>query len=253
MTSEQLLWLGVILGIAAVAAAVVGYIGRRRRLAMLDTPTLTCAQAADQIGATGAPVVCEVVGSAQPGGKGLITSPFTKTACVWFELEVTRHYRATTRDSKGRTRTTTRSERIEHFRTRDAFGIHDQTGAISVIPADAHIDHPHKTLHDRMSEGQARAFYHQATGRNLGGGFRTVGYTFEERVIPPGRQLYALGQAHHQGSGLELHPPQEGPHLISLRGEQEFSKSMAVRQYTGFGGAAACAVAAIVVIVISML
>lgn len=251
MSSEQLLWLGAILGVAAVVLAIVGFIGRRRRLAMLDTPTLTCAQAADQIGRTGAPVTCEVVGTVQPGGAGLLTSPFTKTACVWFEVEVTRHYRDKTRTSKG-TRTTSRSERIEHFRCKDAFGLHDATGAIAVLPADAHIDHPHKTLHDRMSEGQAEAFYRQATGRDLPGGWRTTGYTFEERVIPPGRQVYALGQAHHQGAGLELRPPQEGPHLISLRDEKTFSKSMATRQYAGFGGAVVVALAAIVVLAMSM-
>ncbi|MQA98036.1 MAG: hypothetical protein GEV11_26765 [Streptosporangiales bacterium] len=253
MSSEQSLWIGAILGVIAIMLAVVGFIGRRRRLAMLDTPTLTCAQAADQIGATGAPVVCEVVGTTQPGGQGPLTSPFTKTPCVWFEVEVTRHYRTTTRDSKGRTRTTSRSERIEHFRTQHAFGVHDPTGAIVVIPAEAHVDHPHQTLSRRMGEGAGQAFYHQVTGRHLRGGFRTYAYSFRETVIPPGRPLYALGQAHAQGGGLELRPPAEGPHLISLRGEQAFAKSMMIRQYVGFGGTAVCAVAAIAVLLVGVL
>jgi hypothetical protein len=236
------------LAIAAIISAVFGFLARRKRLAMLGTPTLSCAQIADQVGNNGAPVECEVKGEVLAGPQGVLTSPLSKTPCVWYEVEVKRLYRS---HSNGRTRQ--RSETVDTYRTPEPFGLRDQTGVILVHPHEAQIDQPQQTFNQRMSEDAAQNLYRQATGRTLRAGMRTYGFVFREAVIPPGRPLYALGQAGFQGNGLELRKPRQGPYMISTRSEEQLAKYHTLRQQISFVFAAIFAVIAIIVLALTQL
>lgn len=70
--------------------------------------------------------------------------------------------------------------------------------------------------------------FRMAIGGLLGsGGRRTVGYRFEEKLLPLGRPLYALGELADTADGLILRKPEDKsrPFLMSLKSEDEVVRS----------------------------
>lgn len=84
---------------------------------------------------------------------------------------------------------------------------------------------------------------------------RTVGYKFEERLLPVGRRLYAMGEIADTSDGLVLRKPsdEDRPYLLSLKSEDELvASSLSSARWMGIG-AAALGVGGIALVVIGLL
>ncbi|NYE45109.1 hypothetical protein HDA32_000229 [Spinactinospora alkalitolerans] len=253
-------WALILGGIAAVGF-FLGWRARRRRLALLDTPTMTCAQLAEATAGARA-VVSEVVGQAEPGPAGPLTAPFSGSPCVWYRTEVVRHYRKRVRDGKGNHRTQNRRETVEKNASHQPFQIRDTTGRVAFDPAGADVDSPAKS-HQRYERGsQRRATAQAAQGgsggiaqvaeqavRWLGDGSGTKGYTYREWILRPEQRLFALGQVRPHGSELVMSRPDDRPFVLSTRSEEALLKNDWLFQRICFGGALALAVAAMGILV----
>jgi hypothetical protein len=64
-------------------------------------------------------------------------------------------------------------------------------------------------------------------GNQHGNHRRTLGYRFEERILPLDRSVYVLGEVADTADGLVLRKPAttEGPYVVSLKSEAELIQS----------------------------
>ena len=82
------------------------------------------------------------------------------------------------------------------------------------------------------------------SGSTHGSHRRTLGYRFEERVLPLDRAVYVLGEIADTSDGLVLRKSTttEGPYLISLKTEAELIQSKAASAKWLRLGAIACVI-----------
>lgn len=255
----------VILAAVAVGVAFVGWSARRHRHALLDTPTLTCAELADATTGSGS-VVAEVIGRTRPGSGGPLSGPYSTSPCVWYRTQVTRHYRKRVRNGKnGGYRTRNATETVEEYQSHEPFEIHDATGRVVFDPAGVRTDAPVKSHQrfvrgNRRRGGRRRAKATTAIGKAatevaevFGDGSGTTGYTYREWILRPDQKVFALAQAQADGRNLLLRRPDDSPFMLSTRSEAELMKSAWLRQCCCFAGAAALVVFAMGVLVYDML
>ena len=62
-----------------------------------------------------------------------------------------------------------------------------------------------------------------------GGGRRTIGYKYEETIVPLGAPIYVLGEASDAGGRLAMRKPaaKGGSFIVSVRSEEDLSRSAA--------------------------
>ncbi|MFC7326411.1 GIDE domain-containing protein [Marinactinospora rubrisoli] len=243
----------LVLTVIAVALAFPGWQARTRRLALLDTPTLTAAQLADSTARTGG-LLAEVTGTAEPGPAGRLTAPFSDEACVWYRTEVVRHYRQRVRDSKGNHRTRNRSETVESNTSFEPLLLRDDTGRVTFHPDGADVDRPVRS-HERYEPARrgapngAKAQALHLAREILTDGSGTTGYTYREWVVRPGQRLFAFGRVTAEGETLAMRRPEQGPFLLSTRSEREITRGDWTSQRLFFGGALAVVLLAMGVLV----
>lgn len=171
------------------------------------------------------------------------------------------------RDSQGHVRTEWRKthETVSQNRREAVFHIDDGSGRVRVSTAGAKLDL--EKVVDRFEQpgvveqgatGQLTVgigSFRMAIGSMAGGGRRTVGYRFEERVLPTQRELYVLGEVADTSDGLVLRKPEERgrPFLLSLKNEDEVVRSTeSSARWMKIGGGL-LAVAGIALVVIGLL
>ncbi|MCB9728590.1 MAG: hypothetical protein H6746_08940 [Deltaproteobacteria bacterium] len=145
-----------------------------------------------------------------------------------------------TRDSQGTVRTDWRKseEVVSQNRREAAFHLDDGSGRVRVLPAGAKLDldkvvdrfEPPGGVEQQLGGGLSVGFGSFRVGIGagmMGGGRRTVGYRFEERILPVDKALYALGEIADVEDGLVLRKPQTkgASYLLSLKSEEELVAS----------------------------
>ena len=252
-------------GALLVLAAVFFFVSRGQAAKALDigsTQTSTAASLAD--------LAAKIAKEIGPGsfseypevkGRSVAEAPlraeYSGTECVWYECVATREYEEEywEEDSEGHRQRKTRhgSEEVSRIVRNPPFQVEDATGRIEVRPEGAAVE-PEKSF-SRFEPGAGSgsirvgsfsldlgAFLHAAAG-----GRRTLGYRFEERCIPAGRELYVLGQASDSGGSLAIRKPDEKGKrfIVSLRSEEAILAG-AKKGSVGFRIAAGVAAAAAV-------
>ncbi|MEZ4266951.1 MAG: E3 ubiquitin ligase family protein [Myxococcota bacterium] len=160
------------------------------------------------------------------------------------------------RDSQGSVRTEWRKteEVVSQNRREAVFYLDDGSGRVRVLTNGAKLElekvvdrfepptGAEQGLGDKLTVGYGA--FRVAVGAMAmatGGHRRTVGYRFEERILPVGRALYALGELADLDDGLVLRQPEKkgSPYLLSLKSEAELlaSASKAAR-WLAVGGIA---------------
>ncbi|TQN27574.1 E3 ubiquitin ligase [Haloactinospora alba] len=241
-----------------VLAGVLAWFGwqhRSRRVALLDTPTLTCAQFADATAQRGA-VTGELSGTAEPAPDGTLSAPFSSTPCVWHRTEVIRHYRKRENNQRNGSRTVRRRETIAKNESPEAFQLADSTGRLMFAPDGAWVDAPVKSL-DRFERGTGprsrntsdSAMSQLATAAkdmavSVARDGSTIGYTYREWIIRPQERIFALGAVQRNGSGLLMSRPEGAPYVLSTRSEAEITRSDLLWQRVFLGGTLACVMVA---------
>ncbi|RJL30848.1 GIDE domain-containing protein [Bailinhaonella thermotolerans] len=238
-----------VLGVAAIAWGVTAQIRHR---AMAAAPTIGCGDVRDVADDTGA-VTCEVKGTAGPGPGGLLKAPFSGTPCLWHRTVVKRRYRATERDSQGRSRTVTKSETVSDERSFEPFRITDVSGEVLIYPEKAGVDRPTESV-DRFERKAAEPLPADggfgeialAIGARLLDGDDTIGFEYHEWILTEGTPVYALGAATRDltRDAVAIRPPARGPYIISTRTEEQLAGSSRIQMFAGYGLGAALLLAA---------
>lgn len=168
----------------------------------------------------------EVVGEAQPGPQGPLKAEISGQECVWHSHVVIRRYWTTRRDSVGRTRREEHDEQIAELTTNAPFTVVDATGEVLVDPTGTVPDGVLKVV-DRFERGvdedsKEIKLGELAFGIPLDARDNTVGYRYQEWVLPPGAQVYVLGEATDEHGSLTVRKPTGGAgFVISTRSGEE--------------------------------
>jgi len=182
-----------------------------------------------EIGAGSFAQMTEVKGKAR--AVEALKADFSGTDCVWYECTVTREweedYWETDKDGNRQRRTRRGTETLSSIKREPPFKVEDPSGSVLVDPRGASIE-AEKTW-SSFEQGQGGASLQVGAYLFNGfvgaaGGRRTLGYRFEERSIPEGRELYILGEARDQGGTLSIRKPAKGRFIVSTRSEEDILK-----------------------------
>jgi hypothetical protein len=233
--------MGPFIGIGLVAVAValfVGYSFQGKKLyQMKSTETSQAgelqeisASVAKDIGAGSFNQITEVKGTVQCGSP--LISELAKADCVYYAMRVTREYEETywDTDSNGnRVQRTRRGGDTVAQNTRSVpFYVRDESGTIKVNPEGA--SYVTEKAYSRFEPGEASGQSLRIGGLtiNLGGiigntNRRTIGYRYEEDIIPLNRDVYVLGEAADASGELCLQKPsgKGKKFIISVKSEEE--------------------------------
>lgn len=251
---------GTILGLAIAAGTFfMGRSTQRRRGHLLGVETLPtdtiralCAAAGAAAGPGSFRQAVEVVGTAEPGPDGPLTSELSHTECVWHRHQITRRYRHHETDSQGKRTTRTREEVVAQNTSERPFLLRDPAGTISVLPSRP-IDGATKTL----SEFREPTTHDTATTVrmgpleiDLGGGDNTLGFEYEEWVLTPGTKVFVHGEATDAGGELAIvEPAGKAKLVISTKSETQLLETaekeaagLRMATFVGLGIAMVCLV-----------
>jgi E3 Ubiquitin ligase len=221
--------------VASLAFLHVGLLGLLRYMSLLRTTTLTCAEltAGGPSSAKG-----ELTGTAHPGSGGMLTAPFSGTACVWYAV------RATYKRRGG----------AEHAfiadRSELPFDVWDGTGSIEIRPEKAQVDGLEKTFDEKLPPGGNDALpapTHQHDD--------FVHFHYEEWTLPSGSSMYVRGRAIYNGRSLFMEQPGRtpdafcDPYVISARGGERVRRWARWLMLIGYGGALLVVLAGALVVI----
>jgi hypothetical protein len=255
--------MGIFIGISLICLGIGLFIARSvqssKLLQIKGTQTTTIKDLADmatavaqEMGAGSFNEIAEIKGKIaceQP-----LTSELAQARCVYYTMRVTREYEETywETDSNGnRIQRTRRGQENVAQNTRSVpFHVDDGSSRILIRPEGAQII-PEKALsqfHPGEAPGSTLSFgalRFSLEGLNLGGR-RTLGYRYEEDILPLGRDMYILGEAVDAGGELALQRPDDKKKrfIISCKSEEELVRStgkaitalLIISLVTGIGG-----------------
>jgi hypothetical protein len=214
-----------------------------------------------EVGAGGFSKVVEVKGSVKC--ESPLNAELSAQSCVYYSMSVVREFEETVeeKDSDGNYRTVTKrgSETISSNTQSVPFYVEDETGKILINPNDANID-SQKVL-DKFESAEYASGSMLTFGGfslNLGGllsGRRTLGYRFQESILPLGRKVYVLGEATDTSGELAIQKPREKgkKYIISMKSEEELvSGAKSTIKWTLYA-AIACDAIAVVLIILGIL
>ncbi|XGB39409.1 MAG: E3 ubiquitin ligase family protein [Cyanobacteria bacterium LVE1205-1] len=187
-----------------------------------------------------------------------LLSELKQEPCVHYEMNVTREYEETvTRtDSEGETHRETerRSETISSNQRSIHFQLQDNTGIIEVNPEEANMETISilNEFRPGSSRGGLISFgnFSFALGSSFGD-TNTLGYRYQESILPVGRQVFILATASDESGTLTLEKPlnHHQTFLISLKNEENLVQSAKSAQvYLLWGTVASVIIGAILIL-----
>jgi hypothetical protein len=148
-----------------------------------------------------------------------LTAEHSKTPCVWYEVTTTREYEEKVQQKGSGSATRRGSETVVSRQDATRFSLSDETGTILVDPEGAKIV-------PKVSFDEFKPEY----GLFGGGGRKTVGDRYKEKIVPVGQPLYVLGEASDLDGVLAVRKPTtDGRFIVSVKSEEEL-----VRGYAGW-------------------
>jgi hypothetical protein len=232
------MWIaGSLLILLAIGLFVGNTLQKKRAYLIQSTETSTAkalkeeaASVAAEIGKGSFNQITEVKGECicdQP-----LTSELAQRPCVYYTMKVTREYEEEywDTDSNGhRVRRTRRSsENVASNTNGTPFYIQDATGKIRVDPTGA-SPVAEKVLsrfepRESVESGRFRlGSFLMNTVMSSMSGRRTLGYRYEEEIIPVGRILYVLGEAVDRNGEVTVMKPadKKTQFIVSVKSEEE--------------------------------
>ena len=217
---------------------------------------------AKDIGAGSFAEVAEVKGTVRCDAP--LTSELANAQCVYYSMHVTREYEETywDTDSKGnRVQKHRRGSETVSQNTRSCpFDVEDATGKVAVDPSGASLTG--EKVYDKFEPGEPGSpavsigrWRFDLSSVRLGAGRRTLGYKYEETIIPVGRPIYVLGEASDAGGKLAVRKPTKKgtSFIVSMKSEEELTRSAEGSNKGLTIGAAIAAAAGVVVAVLDLL
>lgn len=192
-----------------------------------------------------------------------LNASLSKQNCVYYQTTITEKYRETQAqtDADGnRNRNTKQGSRtINDSTTQINFWLEDATGRITVNPNDAEID-AIKVV-DRFEPASSGGISLSLGGVSLdlrghfGDDYQTIGYNYEEKVLPIDTPVYILGEVSDVDSQLTVKAPTESgqPFIISCQTEEDLIKVKEDNLQNMTIGGSICVVIGGVLLVLSLL
>jgi hypothetical protein len=210
-------------GIVAWVIAGVLLDVRRKTLAKTELMRGVQTSLASEVSASAPGTLVEVKGTLRC--EEPLTSEMAEKTCAYYHTQVVRVYEVTDRDSDGDARTSRRSEVVASNERFAPFVVEDESGAVGVRGEGAEVDALEVMNRFERETGGAGTITLGGVTVNLGGGARTVGYRYEEKILPVDSPVYVLGAAQEDGQvGV---PSEEGEgerFLMSYRSEEQLEK-----------------------------
>ncbi len=258
-----MIYIGIILIVISIVLFFIRNSNQKKLFNIKATQTFKakdiielCDSVKGEIGPGAFSKILEVKGSIKC--ENPLTAELSNRECVYYSMSVTREYEETytAYDEKNRPvrRTRRASDTISSNTQSVQFFVEDDTGKILVNPNDASIDAT-KTV-DRF-EPYGRGANSISFGSfsmsvpSLAGGTKTLGYRYQESIIPLGQRIYVLGEASDSSGELMIQKPKESKEsfLISLKSEEEIiSQTENIIKWLLISSIAAAAIGIIVTI-----
>jgi hypothetical protein len=257
----------IIAAVAVIGALVLFLVSRSLASKVLEvagTETTSVASLADLAASVGKEIGSgSFTEKAEVKGKARALEPlradFSGTEAVWYQCVVTREweeeYWESDKDGNRHRETRRGSETVSSVLREPPFEVEDGTGRILVDPRGAKVE-PEKTW-SSFEPGTGGAPLRVGSFALdvlafAAGGRRTLGYRFEEKSIPVGRDLYILGEASDAAGSLRIRKPEKGRFIVSTRSEEEILKGAKSGVLWTRISAAVCGVGALVCLVIGL-
>jgi len=156
-----------------------------------------------------------------------LTSEMTGTECAYYSAAVVREYLEEDRDDNDVTRDRCRETLSSNVQS-VPFRVEDAMGVVAVDPEGAEVDA--KSVMDRFERFTGQEGPSVSLGGvtlRLGERERTLGYRYQESILPVDAPVYVLG-AVREGGAIGAPPPgTEGARfIISHRSEEALTKSI---------------------------
>jgi hypothetical protein len=232
------MWIaGSILVLLAIGLVIGSFSQKNKAYLIQSTDTSTAkalqegaADVAKEIGAGSFNQITEVKGNCVCDNP--LTSELAQRECVYYSMRVTREYEEDywDTDSEGRRvqRTRRSSETVANNSNSTPFYVQDATGRVRVDPSGASF-----TTEKVLSRFEPRAtvergnfrlgsFLFDVATRGMSN-HRTIGYRYEEEIIPVGRRLYVLGEASDRDGEVSVIKPSKKntQFIVSVKSEEE--------------------------------
>ncbi len=236
-----------------VAGAVLWWVKTRQQRRCNQLKLARQAQAAD-LEATAAAVAGEIGGGdwrdyvwlrGTPKTPVPLTSELKQVSCVSYTTTVVREYEETVheKDSNGNvtTRTQRGSETVSEHHQRTPFDLVDASGQVRVDPVEANIEQvevlndfrPGSPTGGMLSYGS----FSLVLGEGGGGQRRTLGYRYQESVLPLDRPVLVVGTASDSQRAalggdragtvtIEKPTQPDQPYIITLKTHEAVTKSV---------------------------
>jgi hypothetical protein len=251
---------GLICLAIAAGAAVFAYFKHREHRELTAVETSTCGElreladaVASEVGGGNFSQRCEVVGAAKPSG-AVLQAPYSNKPAVWYRTKVSEEYYDWETRGTGENR---RRERVRKWRTlqdeqsHEEFLVDDGTGTAVITTKDVDVDEPHESFEEYVREPSG-SFWEGLASSFLQSDDR-IGLKREEWIVPPDARLFVQGEVTDAEKTLRIRKPEKGKFRVSLRSEEELSKSAASGKKWGGGGAGVFAIAGVVLIVVGLI
>ena len=261
---------GLVFLLLAAGLSIAALFQKKRLDLMTATETATAAElrslaesVAGEIGRGSFNQLVEVKG--QVGGENPLVSELTRTPCVYYSMQVSREYEETyyeTDSNRNQVRRQRRARETVAQNTRSCpFEVEDATGRVGVDPTGAKIIA--EKLLDRFEPGEPRSGsvslgpFSLDLGSLVGGGRRTIGYRYEESVIPVGKPVYVVGEATDTPTGQIVirkptRPTKGGGFLVSTKSEEQLTQSAQRTAKWLLVGSAVSAAAGVVMVALGL-
>src|ERR687897_304433 len=154
-----------------------------------------------------------------------LTSEMAEKSCAYYLSQVVRVYEVTDRDSDGDSSTSRRSEVVASNERFAPFVVEDESGAVGVRGEGAEVDALEVMNRFERETGGDGTIPLGGVTVNLGGGARTLGYRYEEKILPLDSPVYVLGAAQEDGQVGAPSEEEAGERfLMSYRSEEQLEK-----------------------------
>ena len=265
-----MLWIiGLVFILAAAGLLIAAGVQKKRFTLLASTETSTAADlssmagaVAEEIGAGSFHQIAEVAGTSRCSDP--LVSELTGTPCVYYDMRVVREYQETYWDTDGNQNRVQRSRRgsdtVAQNNRSCLFEVEDATGRVTVDPSEAKV--VAEKACDRFEPGEPRGptlslgrWRFDLGGLAVVGGRRTVGYRYQEKIVPVDRRIYVLGEASDRSGHVVIGKPtaKGAPFLVSTKSEEALIKSARTAARWLVVGTAVAALAGAVMVVLGVL
>jgi hypothetical protein len=193
-----------------------------------------------------------------------LTSELARKRCVHYSMSITRKWEETywDTDSQGRRvqKTRTGSDTVSHNERSVPFFVQDEGGKIKINPEGAEMIRE-KVYSDFKSGEMGGAsitigsFSITLPSITPISGRRTIGYEYEESIIPVDRDVYILGEAADSSGEVQMQKPSDAKKkfIISIKSEEELKRSIQGAMTGMLVGCVICGIGGIVLLVLAIM